>query len=89
MENGGHDTENNAGERCDNFDIITLGITDRREGERYYFVGLSYNNTLGFIGSFDVVYIVGLRNKSLIFYWRSKRDKIENVGICHFLVQAI
>ena len=72
LENGEHDTEHSTDERFDNLDNIVLGITDGTEGERFYFVGVLYDSKLDFIGCFNIIFIVGLDNKLLIFYWRSK-----------------
>lgn len=76
LENGEHDTEHSTDEQFDNLENIVLIAMDRTEGERFYFMGASYNSKLDFIGYFDVVYIVGSGNKLLMFYWRSKREQI-------------
>ena len=76
LENGQHDTEHSTDEQFDNLDNIVLITIDKTEGERFYFVGVSYNSKLDFIGYFDVICIVGLGNKLLIFYWRSKHEQI-------------
>ena len=51
LENGEHDTEHSTDEQFDNLDNIILITMDRTEGERFYFVGASYNSKLDFIDS--------------------------------------
>ena len=97
MRNEEYNTEHSISERYDNFDNIVLGITDRREGERFYFVVVLYNNKFDFIGCFDIIYTVGLDSKSITFYWRGACEQIENLvfptftkkSVTRFLLQDI
>ena len=89
LENGEYDTEYSTDELFDNLDYIVLGVTDGTDEGIFYFMGVSYTNKLNFIGCFGVIYILGLDNKLPIFYWRSKREQIEDLVSATFAKKGL